>query len=147
MRFRIGNWHIKIELSLIIIGVLLFLIATHTGCSCSRYENYSNMNSKITPINSFSSVYSEPPNVSNWAQPTLLITPNEPLTQAVVDIIMRPKQPIPLADGQMDMFATTSFSPKCCPNSFSNSIGCACMTLEQKKYLSERGGNNVPPLF
>ena len=42
------------------------------------------------------------------------------------------------------MFANTPFKPECCPNAFSNSSGCACMTGGQFNYLVERGGNNIP---
>jgi len=138
MRIRMGNWSGNVG---IIIGIL-FLIIALSASSCMQ-ENYSN----IQNINTFSHVSSKPPNTSNWDQPTLLITPDQPLPQGVIDIITRPKQPIPLPNGQMDMFATTSFSPKCCPNSFSTSMGCACMTLEQQAYLVQRGGNNNPPEF
>lgn len=61
-----------------------------------------------------------------------------------MEIMNRPKQPIPLPEGELDMFATTQFKPECCPNSYSNSMGCACMTTNQYKYLVDRGGNNVP---
>ena len=42
------------------------------------------------------------------------------------------------------IFDNTKFSPKCCPNTYSNSIGCACLSMPQYKFLIERGGNNVP---
>ena len=44
---------------------------------------------------------------------------------------------------QSDLFflANNKFSPECCPFTFSNSKGCACMTTEQKDYLNRRGGN------
>ena len=42
------------------------------------------------------------------------------------------------------MFDKTSFKPECCPNTYSNSMGCACMTNKQYNYLINRGGNNVP---
>ena len=141
MRISIGNWSGNFEL-IVIIGILFFIIALHTGYSC-RQENYSNIHS----TNSYADAYAQPPVITNWNQPSLLITPEQPLPQGVIDIISRPKQPIPLPNGQMDMFATTSFSPKCCPNTFSNSMGCACMTLEQQQYLTQRGGNNNPPEF
>ena len=35
----------------------------------------------------------------------------------------------------------TKFSLDCCPGTFSNSVGCACLSKEQSKYLNERGGN------
>ena len=49
-----------------------------------------------------------------------------------------------LIKGELDIFATTEFKAECCPNTFSSSEGCACMTTEQYGYLKNRGGNNVP---
>ena len=42
------------------------------------------------------------------------------------------------------IFDSTPFSPECCPTTYSNSLGCACMSMPQYTYLIERGGNNVP---
>ena len=42
------------------------------------------------------------------------------------------------------MFRDTPFKPDCCPNTYSNSNGCACMSLSQLNTLRNRGGNNVP---
>lgn len=47
-------------------------------------------------------------------------------------------------NGEMDMLANTSFKPECCPNTYSSSSGCACMTVKQQQYLNSRGNNNVP---
>ena len=80
---------------------------------------------------------------SKWSNPNLGYTNGKPSTGAM-NILNRPTQPIPLPEGQLDMFATTSFKPECCPNSFSSSTGCACMTVPQYTYLIDRGGNNVP---
>ena len=54
------------------------------------------------------------------------------------------EQPVPLPEGEMLMFANTPFKPECCPNTYSNSSGCACMTGNQYNYLITRGSNNVP---
>jgi hypothetical protein len=40
---------------------------------------------------------------------------------------------------QMLMFANTPFKPECCPNTYSTSTGCACMTGEQVNLLKSRG--------
>lgn len=40
---------------------------------------------------------------------------------------------------QMLMFANTPFKPECCPNTYSTSTGCACMTSEQVNLLKNRG--------
>lgn len=42
------------------------------------------------------------------------------------------------------LFANTPFKPECCPSTYSNSSGCACISDKQYDYLGKRGGNNVP---
>jgi hypothetical protein len=44
----------------------------------------------------------------------------------------------------LDIFADMDFSPNCCPNSYSSSMGCACMSQDTNIMLKQRGGNNVP---
>ena len=81
---------------------------------------------------------------SSWSQPNLTIRPGQKISKGAESILNRPKQPIPLPDGELLMFANTDFKPECCPNTFSNGSGCACMTVGQYNYLNNRGGNNVP---
>lgn len=83
-------------------------------------------------------------NPSTWSMPTLTYSPGTKPDAGVQAIWDRPKQPIPLPEGQLDMFATTEFKPECCPNAYSSSMGCACMTVDQYAYLVSRGSNNVP---
>ena len=86
--------------------------------------------------------YIMPPDT--WAMPTLIYTPGTKPDAGVQAIWDRTPQPVPPPEGQLDMLATTPFKPECCPNAYSGSTGCACMTVEQYSYLRERGGNNVP---
>ena len=81
---------------------------------------------------------------SNWAQPNLIVTPGQPYGQGVKQFMSRQEQPIPLPEGELLMFANTPFKPECCPSTYSNSAGCACITGKQYNYLIERGSNNVP---
>lgn len=83
-------------------------------------------------------------NTSSWMQPNMTVIPGKPLDPAVQSILNRPEQPMPLPEGEMFMFANTPFKPECCPNTYSNSSGCACMTVGQYNGLVTRGGNNVP---
>lgn len=155
MRIIIGKWNGNFEIILIIV-ILLIVIVSHTGCSCSRFKqnDYYSMFSDVKEgfgnignFNSFASTKDPPPDAKKWDQPSLVIVPDQPLTQGVVDLKRRKiHQGIP-GLGKQDMFGTTEFSPKCCPNTFSNSMGCACMTLGQYKWLNERAGNNSPPQF
>jgi hypothetical protein len=46
--------------------------------------------------------------------------------------------------GILNIFNEMKFSPKCCPNAYTSSSGCACMNKNMYKYLQNRGGNNVP---
>ena len=45
------------------------------------------------------------------------------------------------------MWADNLFKPECCftPQQYSSSTGCACISTEQMKYISSRGGNNTLP--
>lgn len=81
---------------------------------------------------------------SKWSMPTLTYSPGATPDAGVKSIWDRPKQPVPLPEGELDMFATTEFKPECCPNTYSSSTGCACMTVDQYQYLRQRGSNNVP---
>jgi hypothetical protein len=85
-----------------------------------------------------------PVDTSSWGQPTMTVTPGKPLSKGVKDFLNREEQPIPLPEGEMLMFANTPFKPECCPNAFSTSQGCACMTAGQYNALISRFGNNVP---
>ena len=73
-----------------------------------------------------------------WAMPTLTYSKGTAPDAGVKSIWDRPKQPIPLPEGELDIFATTQFKPECCPNTFSSSEGCACMTVDQLGYLKNR---------
>jgi hypothetical protein len=83
-------------------------------------------------------------NTSSWSKPNMTVVPGQPLSQGVKDFLAREPQPVPLPEGEMLMFANTPFKPDCCPNTYSNSMGCACMTGPQYNYLILRGGNNTP---
>ena len=81
---------------------------------------------------------------SAWSMPNLTVMPGQPLDAGVQSILNRPKQQLPLPEDEMLLFANTPFKPECCPNTYSNSMGCACMTTGQFNYLQTRSGNNTP---
>ena len=94
-----------------------------------------------------SSVYnlnSSPIDTSSWSAQNMTVVPGQPLSAGVKAFMARQEQPVPLPEGEMLMFANTPFKPECCPNTYSNSSGCACMTGKQYNYLITRGSNNVP---
>ena len=81
---------------------------------------------------------------SSWSQPDLTVVPGKPINNAVKQFLNRKQQQLPLPEGEMDFFANVDFKPECCPNTYSNSMGCACMTSQDYNYLVTRSGNNVP---
>lgn len=83
-------------------------------------------------------------NTTSWSAPNMTVVPGQPLSQGVKDFLAREPQPVPLPEGEMLMFANTPFKPECCPNTYSTSQGCACMTSAQYNWLRLRSGNNVP---
>ena len=176
---------IRIEL-IVLLGVIFFIIVTHTLCGCSRVgllegletlkdgikENVP-LKKKPTDLNkgsvvssqmtagkkegfvSGSNLYSDAPaqyktgdysevDTGGWVQPSLVVKPGQPLGPGVKQFLSRQEQPIPLPEGELLMFANTPFKPECCPSTYSNSTGCACMTGKQYNYLIQRGSNNVP---
>lgn len=81
---------------------------------------------------------------ASWSMPDLTVVPGQPLSPGVKDFLARKQQPLPLENGEMDFLANVPFKAECCPNTYSNSMGCACMTSKDYNYLMTRGGNNVP---
>jgi hypothetical protein len=80
---------------------------------------------------------------SSWVQPSLVVNSGE-ISSGVRNILDRQSQTAPLPEDSMSMFANTKFKPECCPNTYSNSSGCACMTSDQVNTLKLRGNNNIP---
>lgn len=163
------GYNIKLEF-LILIGIIYLILCVHTLSGCCRttesMTNNSNEKSKTNKMpepapqkqkegftganinNGLSASYNldsnESIDTSKWSAQNMDVEPGKPISQGVKDILNRPKQPIPLPKDELLMFADTKFKPECCPNAYSSSTGCACMTVPQYNYLNARGGNNVP---
>jgi hypothetical protein len=107
-------------------------------------EGFTGANTNNGQSSPYDLNYDKPINTSHWMQPNMTVTKGQPLSPGVQAILNRPAQPIPLPEGELLLFANTEFKPECCPNTYSNSSGCACMTAQQYNYLVQRSGNNVP---
>lgn len=166
MNLSIGPYKFRLEIVLLI-GFIAFLMFGHLLCSCATVTPYEAFCGLKGTMNALTPSYikqegfaannfAEGPeyaksgaagtirNPDTWAQPTLTYSSASHADAGVKKIMDRAAQPIPLPKNQLDMFATTPFKPECCPNTYSNSSGCACMTVNQYDYLVDRGGNNVP---
>lgn len=81
---------------------------------------------------------------ASWNQSDMTVVPGKPLSDGVKKFLARKQQQLPLKDGEMDFFANSEFKPECCPNTYSNSMGCWCGTSQDYNFLVTRAGNNVP---
>jgi hypothetical protein len=172
MDISIFGFKLNLEV-LILIGVVYLILVGHTLCGCSRVglmegleamqdavgkppfkKATDNMDVRQEPFSGANTNYGEsssydlssdvPVNTSSWSAQNMTVVKGQPLSKGVKQFLAREPQPVPLPEGEMLMFANTPFKPECCPNTYSNSSGCACMTGEQYNFLVLRGGNNVP---
>lgn len=168
MDLTIGSYKCRLEICLLII-IILWILLGHLFCSCSRVgmkegfalgkkliarrkkiknrnqkkEGFKNASAGFNFSNSNSETYYKDP--STWGNPTPYSTGAAASSSSGMgNIFNRPQQPIPLPKDELVLFSTTDFKPECCPNAYSTGSGCACMTVDQYKYLKNRGSNNVP---
>ena len=109
-----------------------------------HHEGFVGANTNYGESSSYSLSSDVPVNTSSWSAQNMTVVKGQPLSKGVKQFLAREPQPVPLPEGEMLLFANTPFKPECCPNTYSNGSGCACMTGEQYNYLTLRGGNNVP---
>ena len=162
MDITIFGYKLNLEV-LILIGVVYLILVGHTIGGCCNHGLMETFEAMTTPTsnkktsvnategftgastnNGNSSPYSlgdySKVNTSSWSQQDLTNLSSKG-SQAILN---RPSQPVPLPEGEMLLFANTEFKPECCPNTYSNSTGCACMTVPQLNFLKNRGNNNIP---
>jgi hypothetical protein len=115
-----------------------------TSATTTTTEGFTGANINYGESSLYSLSQDDPVDTSSWSAQNMTVTPGQPLSAGVKAFLARPEQPVPLPEGEMFMFANTKFAPEYCPNTYSNSSGCAAMTGAQYNYLITRGGNNVP---
>ena len=160
MDISIFGYKLNLEV-LILIGVVYLILVGHTLGGCSRVglmeglevmknvvakktEGFVGANTNYGESSSYDLSSDVPVNTSSWSAQNMTVVKGQPLSKGVKQCLAREPQPVPLPEGEMLLFANTPFKPECCPNTYSNSTGCACMTGEQYNWLTLRGGNNVP---
>jgi hypothetical protein len=172
MDISILGYKFNLEI-LILIGVVYLILVGHTFCGCCNMhrimegltsmaknteknknfvkvpappakEGFVGANTNFGESSSYSLSNNTPIDTSSWSASNMTVVPGQPLSSGVKQFLSREPQPVPLPEGEMLLFANTPFKPECCPNTYSNSMGCACMTGEQYNYLITRSGNNVP---
>lgn len=170
--YMMNNFYIvfgkyKFNLIIIILCVfILFVFYGHLLCGCSKMsafeafetvtgnkidiklknkktkEGFAKINNTyLNTGETFGSYPEIKTNTSNWMNPNLNHGSLE-----LSKLNSYKNTQLPLRDNNMFMFSQTDFKPECCKygQSYSNSMGCACLNLDSVKYLWQRGGNNIP---
>jgi len=137
--------NIRAEAILLILALIAIVygFSIYSSCRCNGYKYKKEGFFSFGELSDYN-IQRKPINTSSWFNPNLAYDRQHPTDKGIQAIRNRPEQPIPLPEGELSMFANTPFKPECCPNTYSNSTGCACMTIPQYDYLINRGSNNVP---
>ena len=149
MEINLFGFKFRLEI-LILIFVIYLILCGHLFCSCCRMnlmEGFTGANTNYgqsAPYKLGEPGIKPTEDAMKWGQQTMVVTPGQPLDPAVKKFLERPSQKLPLPEGELDFFAKMDFKPECCPNAYSASMGCACMSSKDYNYLIERGGNNIP---
>lgn len=132
----------KLRVEIIILSMLVgAFIAMNMWCSCAGgiLEGFAAGTELVGAALNYSIGDGVP--ISWEAQDTQNITSN---TNSIYEHLDANKgSPVPLQEGELFMFSNNKFDSSCCPSTYSNSMGCACLSTEQAKYLNERGGNRT----
>lgn len=130
----------KCRLEVIVLCIVVALIiCCHLLGSCSKIGVMEGMALAGSAVN----VVVGDENYNNWVSKANDYAASMGYTSTQSKYESHKGTPVPLPEGQMDMFADNDFTPECCPSTYSSSAGCACITQEQVDYLNERGGNRV----
>ena len=131
----------KLRVEIIIICVIVgYILGAHLLCSCSKISAKEG----LTMLKGASLDYRMGSDIqSSWEnKPEMRFNgPNDWYKGLENNVAPNPQQMI--AGGKMDILSENKYDPKCCPSTYSSSMGCACVSPEQAKYLNESGGNRT----
>lgn len=117
---------------------------TTTTSSATGKEGFTGANINYGESSLYDLSSDHPVDTSSWDAQNMTVVKGQQLSAGVKQFLERKPTQVPLPEGEMFMFANTEFKPECCPNTYSNSSGCACMDANSYNYLITRGSNNVP---
>ena len=144
MEISIGSYKFSFRLEILLLAVILyFILFGHLIWGCSK----GNLLEGFTSFGRGSSEYSTQFQEYKLGDNTQVDTSRwYYVGQNAQEVANRPKQPVPLPEGEMLMFKDTEFKMECCPSGYATRSGCACMTSEQANYLATRFGNKPSAL-
>ena len=142
MEFTVFGFKINV-LNALIFLVVGFLVATLTVCSCSKV---SSQEVKESMTNLANAALVDEVNTADvqgsWANKAASYAGNMGYETVLQRLSSNKGTPVPL-ENTMFYFQDNEFKPECCPSTYTTGNGCACSSVEQVKYLNERGGNRT----
>ena len=153
MEIKIFGYEVRIEviIACVIIGMVMGLVMF---CDCFQYNLIEGMETKkktVTKQNGkegFTNLNNNDLHIDNsytmgWVKTAKRYASgmgNEDRLNSYKDNV---GTPVPLPEGELFFFANNKFTPECCPSTYSDSMGCACLSQAQVDYINQRGGNRT----
>jgi hypothetical protein len=148
MEIKIFGYEVRVEvvIACIIIGMVMGLMMF---CDCFQYSLIEGMTKKNkTGKEGFKNLNNNDLHIDDsytmgWVQTAKRYASgmgNENRLNTYKDNV---GTPVPLPEGELFFFADNKFKPECCPSTYSDSTGCACLSQAQVDYVNQRGGNRT----
>ena len=151
MEIKIFGYEVRIEvvIACVIIGMVMGLVMF---CDCFQYSLIEGMTSKkhtkknrkegFTNLNN-NDLHIDNSYTMGWVQTAKRYADGMGYENKLNSYKNNVGTPVPLPEGQLFFFADNKFKPECCPSTYSDSMGCACLSQDQVDYINQRGGNRT----
>jgi len=149
MEIAFGTYKIRLEILLILI-FLLWVTFGHALCSCCTMSLREGLETITGTGTADDNMDEEEKKKAAEAVSTISSSTSTTSPAIIMDDSTEPFANLTDVYGNdgkfnsIDMMDKMEFKPECCPSTYTNSHGCACITDDAYKYLTGRGGNNVP---
>ena len=153
MEIKIFGYEVRIEviIACVIIGMVMGLVMF---CDCFQYNLIEGMETKKhaatknTGKEGFTNLNNNDLHIDNsytmgWVKTAKRYADGMGYENKLNSYKDNVGTPVPLPEGQLFFFADNKFKPECCPSTYSDSMGCACLSQAQVTYINERGGNRT----
>lgn len=152
MEIAFGTYKIRLEILLILI-FLVWVTFGHALCACCKItfrEGLENIKDALTPEEDEEEKMKAAEEEKMMVAESVSTTDSTVSPAIITEDITESFSNLTDVYGNDDKFNSIDimnkmeFKPECCPNAYTTSQGCACMSADTYQYLIDRGGNNVP---
>lgn len=129
-------------LNVVVCITLGFLICFMIGCDCvdikKAKEAFQNM--KICKCGNVPCNCHDKTDIHSMLKPLHTISGSKQFAHSKQEHKMMPAS---VESEKLFYLRDDTFKPECCPSTYSNSLGCACLSEKQYNFLNSRGGNRT----